>query len=135
MSLLGVLITLNNHNSRIRCCVLICVENLNYKLCIRVEIPALTYSSIDIIRTVSVTNTIQSTCQFISPSTTIDIMITSQSVTNNTDNNSATTAIIVSSVAGALLFVCIISVCIMVVMMKKCKTRQIRQGFFSAVTM
>ena len=112
--------------------VLIIIENLNYKLCIHVEIPALTYSSIDIIRTVSVTSTIQSTCQFIPPTT-----ITSQSMINNTesDNKSTTTAIIASSVAGALLFLCIISICIMVIMIKKCKTRKIRQGFFSAVTM
>jgi len=110
-----------------------------------VGIPELNYISIDIIRTTTVTN-IQSTCQFILPSATItsqSVNITlsminqSVNVTVNETNNSATvkTAIIVASVAGGLLTLCIISICILVIIIKRDKTRKIRHGLFSIVSM
>jgi len=110
-----------------------------------VGIPELSHSSIDIIRTATVTN-IQSTCQFISSSATITsqsanitlsiIINQSVNVTANETNKSATAAIIAASVAGGLLTLCIISICIVVIIIncKRDKT-QIRHGLFSIVSM
>jgi len=53
----------------------------------------------------------------------------------NRASSSATAAIIAGSVTGGLLVLCIASLCIMIIMIKKYKAKKTRHGIFTIVSM